>query len=320
VLRLGVIGGGFGAVALAPAFDGIEGCDVRVLERPRGRWREFIADPELDAVAIAVPPEAQYELTRAAIDRGLHVFVEKPLTTTLGQASDLNERALQHGVANTVDFMFCEIAQWRAARRLLVEQTLGSCRHVAVTWTWLSDDVRLSRSTWRTDPARGGGALAHYFCHGLHYLEWFLGNVESLTSSFRYSPESINGGEVGVDLLLRFRTATGSVHVSCDARHSVSHRLVFQCDRGTIVLENHDAVVKGFRVVVHSEQGMREVDVANDPIDPRQDERVGAVQGVAERFVRACRGEGDGRPTFADAVRVHALMDAARSTRSRLEA
>ena len=257
-----------------------------------------------------MPPAAQYEIARTAIERRLHVFAEKPLATTASDARHLYSLASARGVVHAVDFMFPEIAEWRVVKDMLDRQAFGTCRRVDVTWTWLSGDIRHGRSTWRTDVAQGGGALSFYFSHGLHYLEHFLGPITEATYSPRQSPLSLNGGEVGFDLALRFESgARGHVLLACDSYQRPVHRLVFECDRGRIALETHDAVVDNFVVRTHGERGEQVVSVGAEPALLGEDERVKVIRRLARRFVAACTGGGNTYPSFQQAVRVQELVE-----------
>ena len=66
--------------------------------RTRASVAEVLADPGVDAVAIATPPSTHYELVRRALAAGKHVLVEKPLATTSADAEDLVERADRAGL------------------------------------------------------------------------------------------------------------------------------------------------------------------------------------------------------------------------------
>jgi predicted dehydrogenase len=310
VVRVGIIGGGFGAVGLLPAFRSIQGCETVELAQPRSAWPAFLERADLDAVAIAVPPNVEYDIAKAAIERGLHVFAEKPLAANLKQARELLDLADANGVVHCVDFMFPDIPEWREAKAMLDRQTFGACRHLAVSWTWLSGDLRYDRSSWRTDTSEGGGVLSHHFSHGLHYLEHFAGRISAATSQFAYSPRSRHGAEVGVDLLLAFESgAKGTVHVSANSPGRVAHRLVFECDSGVIVLENRDAVVDNFQLRTFSDVGEQVVTVESESGHPGDDERVKIVRKVAQRFVDACTTGGGAYPSFEDGVRVHELIE-----------
>jgi predicted dehydrogenase len=314
MVRVGVIGAGFGAVGLTPAFRSIKGCEVVELLRPRSSWRAFLERGDLDAVAIAAPPEVQYLIARSAIEQGLHVFAEKPLAADLSKARELLALATENGVVHCVDFMFPDIAEWRKVRAMLDANALGACRHVTVDWTWFSNDLREKRSTWRSSVAEGGGALSTYVSHVFYYLEQLVGEITAATSSFGHSPDSAYGGEVGVDMLLGFRSgAKGCVHVSSSSPGRVAHSLVFQCERGVILLENSDAIVDGFRIRTFDGAGAHPVAVRSDRGRVGEDERVKIVRRVAERFVEACAARGSVSPSFADGVRVQELIELVRA-------
>ena len=53
------------------------------------RAEELIADPEIEAVAIATPVGTHYHLARAVLEAGKHVFVEKPLASSNAEATEL---------------------------------------------------------------------------------------------------------------------------------------------------------------------------------------------------------------------------------------
>ena len=56
-------------------------------------WKEILQKEKPDAVAIAVIPKHQYEIAKYALENGIAVFAEKPLTTSFDTSSELNELA-----------------------------------------------------------------------------------------------------------------------------------------------------------------------------------------------------------------------------------
>ncbi len=67
---------------------------------------ELIADPDIDAVVLATPVACHYAQARAALDRGKHVMVEKPMCTTSMEADDLIARAERNGLTLMADHTF----------------------------------------------------------------------------------------------------------------------------------------------------------------------------------------------------------------------
>lgn len=67
---------------------------------------DLIADPEIDAVVLATPVSFHYRQAKAALDRGKHVMVEKPMCTTSAEADDLIARADLYGLTLMADHTF----------------------------------------------------------------------------------------------------------------------------------------------------------------------------------------------------------------------
>ncbi|MEK6910087.1 MAG: Gfo/Idh/MocA family oxidoreductase [Candidatus Aenigmatarchaeota archaeon] len=107
--KVSIVGSGFGMYGLLPAFSRVEGCKVtsicgRNSERMTNccktfgvnhytDWKEILQKEKPDAVAIAVIPKHQYEIAKYALENGIAVFAEKPLTTSFDTSSELNELA-----------------------------------------------------------------------------------------------------------------------------------------------------------------------------------------------------------------------------------
>ena len=59
---------------------------------------EVLNSPEIDAVAVVTPVWTHYEIAKAALENGKHVFVEKPFTSTSSQAEELIELAARRNL------------------------------------------------------------------------------------------------------------------------------------------------------------------------------------------------------------------------------
>ncbi len=85
-------------------------------------------DPAVDAVVIAAPARSHADLAAAAAAAGKHVFCEKPMAVTLPDADRAIDAARAAGVVLQVGFNRRFAADWRAARGLLDDGTLGTPR------------------------------------------------------------------------------------------------------------------------------------------------------------------------------------------------
>lgn len=86
---------------------------------------EVINSPDIDAVAIVTPVWTHFELAKAALENGKHVFVEKPFTSNVAQAEQLIELAVQKNLRIMVDHTFVFTGAVKKIKQLLHEGGLG---------------------------------------------------------------------------------------------------------------------------------------------------------------------------------------------------
>jgi predicted dehydrogenase len=86
---------------------------------------EVITSSEIDAVAIVTPVWTHFELAKAALGNGKHVFVEKPFTSNIAQAEQLINLAQQKNLKIMVDHTFLFTGAVKKIKQLLDEGGLG---------------------------------------------------------------------------------------------------------------------------------------------------------------------------------------------------
>jgi len=86
---------------------------------------EVLASTRIDAVAVVSPVWTHYDLTRAALLNGKHVFVEKPFTSTTAQGEELVELADKRNLKIMVDHTFLFTGAVRKISQLVEEGALG---------------------------------------------------------------------------------------------------------------------------------------------------------------------------------------------------
>lgn len=87
--------------------------------------KDVLQSTEIDAVAIVSPVWTHYELTKAALLNGKHVFVEKPFTSSAAQGEELIELAQKKNLRIMVDHTFLFTGAVKKIRQLLDEEALG---------------------------------------------------------------------------------------------------------------------------------------------------------------------------------------------------
>ena len=87
---------------------------------------EVISSTEIDADAVVIPVWTHYELTKAKLENGKHVFVEKPFTFTAEEAEKLVNLAERKNLKIMVDHTFLFTGAVKKIRQLIDDGTLGS--------------------------------------------------------------------------------------------------------------------------------------------------------------------------------------------------
>src|SRR5579872_2010470 len=94
---------------------------IRVIANPC----ELIESPDIDAVAVITPVWTHYELAKAALLNGKHVFVEKPFTSCAKHAEELIEIAERKNLRIMVDHTFLFTGAVRKIKKLVDDGVLG---------------------------------------------------------------------------------------------------------------------------------------------------------------------------------------------------
>jgi predicted dehydrogenase len=142
VVRVGVIGYGYWGPNIVRNISALDGCElVAVCDRSPAALKraskaypgvlvasdanDILRSPDIDAVAVVTPVWTHFELAKAALEHGKHVFVEKPFTSTSAQAEELIELADRKNLQIMVDHTFLFSGSVRKIRQLVADGTLG---------------------------------------------------------------------------------------------------------------------------------------------------------------------------------------------------
>jgi predicted dehydrogenase len=142
MIRIGVIGYGYWGPNIVRNLSSLDGCEVAAVsdKNPTALARvtkaypgvcvttdadELLTSPKIDAIAVVTPVSSHFELAKAALLNGKHVFIEKPFTATVDEAETLIELALRRRLTIMVDHTFLFTGAVRKIRELVDEGVLG---------------------------------------------------------------------------------------------------------------------------------------------------------------------------------------------------
>jgi predicted dehydrogenase len=143
---------------------------------------QILAIKELDAVIVASTPNVHFAQARAALERGLHVLLEKPMTFTAAEARELVEIAAQKKLQLLISCPWHFTAHGLESRRLIQSGALGEIKMISILMTNPIDQLLRGINTSPThgmdnvylqpchgsynDPAIAGGG--QIYCQGAH--------------------------------------------------------------------------------------------------------------------------------------------------------
>lgn len=142
---------------------------------------ELLADPAINAIYIATPPDSHADYALRSLEAGKFVYLEKPMARNAKEATRIVEAAARH------DDRLC-IAHYRRAqpmflkiKELLDRQAIGEVRFVSMKMLQPaeSDIIAASEENWRIDPVISGGGLFHDLApHQLDLMYYFFGEID----------------------------------------------------------------------------------------------------------------------------------------------
>ena len=191
-LRLGIVGGGPGsfiggahqrAALLDDCYEIVTGVVSSDPDRARRAGREMGFPPErtygtahemldaesaredcIDVVAIMTPNDTHYEYATAALEHGLDVICDKPMTNTLEEAESLHAKVTEAGRVFCLTHNYSGYPMTRQAKAMVDDGQLGTIRLVQVEYVqggraYENDPDPDGDVPWRFDPSRGGLSL-----------------------------------------------------------------------------------------------------------------------------------------------------------------
>jgi predicted dehydrogenase len=197
-LRVAVAGLGFGEKVILPALRDCPVTEPVALWHPRperaaaaGQAAELpafddfaalLADPAVEAVVIATPPEPRFALARAALEAGKHLLLEKPVALNAEQVEELQRLAIERGLVVAVDFEYRAVPHVQQLAALVAQGVLGDPWLVTFDWLMSSRADPSRPWSWYSQAAAGGGVLGALGTHAFDTLHWLIGPSRGLSA------------------------------------------------------------------------------------------------------------------------------------------
>ena len=201
-----------------------------------GSYSELADDPDLDVVYIASTHNDHYNSARLCLAAGKAVLVEKPLTVTASEATELMALAQQRG-------LFCMEALWsrsnpllRKAAQLVSSGELGDVRHISAVFGFAFDGEESHRLL---SPALAGGAILDLGVYPVHAVNLFLGEPDQVLA---FGSQARTGVDANATAVLTYSATEErpavAASIYCTMEADAGTRLEVLCTNGRITFDN----------------------------------------------------------------------------------
>lgn len=269
--------------------------------------------PGVDAVVVATPHSTHHAVVAAALEAGVHVLVEKAMTTTAAQAWDLVDLAERHARHLVVGYTYQHTATAAEVRRLVLSGEAGDVVQVVAEFSsgterWFAgatgDDSGGGPVDRFTYSAAGGGGQAHtQLTHLMGAVHWTLGRPSDRV----FAVMDRRGLDVDVvnSLVMTFEGGGSGVAASTGTLgqgHQARHRITWY---GTRLVIEQDLLKASARI--HGPSGTRSLSMPPSmPTYP--------VGAPARRFVDLLAGRGPNLGPAREAAWTVSLIEAAHAS------
>lgn len=187
-LRVLVLGAGFAGQGHAEAFRAAGTTVVGMVSRTKDvvtevarkmaipysstDWRAALEELKPDILAVGTPGGAHYEPVMAAIEKGCHIYCDKPLAANAQQAREMAEAAANRGIKTAYAASYRYQPHALLARRLIADGAIGEPLEVECRSHFHLDP--LTPFSWSHRIEEGGGRLNNHFTHKLAIVEHVL--------------------------------------------------------------------------------------------------------------------------------------------------
>ena len=180
------------------------------------------ADKKIDFVTIVTPNFAHFAPAIMALENGINVVIEKPITFTLEEAKQLKKKVDETGLLLCLTHTYSGYPMVKQARQMVQSGAFGKIRKVYVEYPqgWLSklsEREGNAQAAWRTDPKKSGksGCMGDIGTHAAHLSEYITGQkISKLCAALNIVVEGRALDDDGAVLLQYDKGATGVLMAS----------------------------------------------------------------------------------------------------------
>ncbi|MBR6361453.1 MAG: Gfo/Idh/MocA family oxidoreductase [Clostridia bacterium] len=197
-------------------------------------YREIAANPDIDAVTVAVPDQLHKQISCDMLRAGKHVLCEKPLALTREDINEIIKAADESGKKFMVGQICRFTPAFEKAKEIISSGTIGDIYFIESEY---AHDYMKLVDNWRSDPLRhgviGGG------CHAVDLIRWIAGDpVEVFAYGTHRLLPQVAYDDATIAVMKFDENTMGKVFVSTGCKRDYTMRTVIYGTKGTLICDN----------------------------------------------------------------------------------
>jgi predicted dehydrogenase len=196
---------------------------------------QLLARDDLDVVDLALPPQLNYKVARAAAESGIHVICEKPIAITMEEAHAMVALSSEFGIQVLIAENFRYDNAIRKAKMLLDEGKINSPFMLSYQYVQpVPLDDEIASRPWRQQPVHAGGCLSDHGVHMIDVVRYLMGEVAEVQVFGRDLHKYLVGMDTAVYNLKFESGAVGSIQWSFSVASEQRSIIQLWSDDGTM--------------------------------------------------------------------------------------
>lgn len=154
---------------------------------------ELLEKEKLDFVITALPTHLHEKIAVMAMERGIHVFSEKPMALNAEQAEHMLKVAEENHVKLMIGQCVRYFPEYVMLKELVDSQKFGKV--IRADFSRISPTIEWSSGNWMLDESKSGGAVLDLHVHDVDFIQWVFGMpkaVSSVATNYKSKHESIS--------------------------------------------------------------------------------------------------------------------------------
>lgn len=286
----------------------------------------MVHDDDIDGIWIATPPEPRSKMMQACLKNGKHIFLEKPLSTSISNLTELIELATKQNLYSALDFEYRKVPLFIKAHELIHSGLIGLPTSINIKWIMGNRFDPNTSWSWYNSIELGGGIINAIASHHIDLLMWFFGDIVSVSTTARILIKEriddstkffreCNSPETAFLSIEFANDAIANIIVSGVTKHGPTQSIEIYGDEGRIFLssENPQDAIRGFKLDAIGRGGTKlNLKAPYDPIDSSQPNgMVLPISLLLRNWVNSINTQNPSSPTLLDGFKVQKVLDAA---------